>query len=499
LEDPLNPDYEDEDEADEGKPKLVEANIRPWPRASLTHPHLFDRHTPEGGGLWTDKTQLTVAVMRSIAQEQGFDIESIVEAHVEALTDALQDGSISSWPHTVRQSIYALAVSNSISESEQREAQFFQDFSIDTPPSAHITYFTSGSDASLSDSFMPKLTPLALYHASRDLETYSAFRKNWELERLIAITHANPLCFVTGIVYATFIERLARLGRTDMMQLDDYIFRKVVLMELFTLAKNLESDYGETEGHTSKTLSWIISNTEQLEIPELETRCTHSSRHCITSLMWTLGLFLLEGISTLSLDFTVERGAVYDARLSLVTTIFGFVAGRCKIESPYVDRLSRLEELLETSRNFAAALSLPTLTSPADVKPAENLGYVEKDDELVWALPHRPNGPLAAEALWFGSTLQNLASFFRRFWRLTGIGYFLRFLTKPSPFKTSAILIAFNAAVAYGVTALVLHGKRITAPKPSDGEDELHERYHPVLMPSKGGESRAFKSSFGSL
>jgi ADP-ribosylglycohydrolase len=491
--DPCNPDYEDLDEADEGLPKdsalLSHLEIPP------ADPYRdFDQHYSAYGSLWSDKIQLTVAMMKSIVSEQGIDIYSIVDEHVYALTDALHDGSLSSWPHTTRISIQSIAISNSLSESEVREREFLESKSVIPPSSAHITYFTSGNDSCLSDGFLPKLAPVAMYYATRDFESYTRDRKDWELERIISITHTHPLAYVCGITYSTFIERLLRLE--DIEEVGDYVFRQILLMELFSLSVDLESRYGEDGNHLSKTISWIVSNTESLEASDLMKRCQHSSRLCVNTLSWTLGLFLLEGITGELMKLTRSWGMSSDARLSLTTSLFGCTAGRTNIRLPYVEKLSRLDEILEVAREFSAVLLLPTSTKPIDVTPAESLDYVESDDSLEWAAPHRPNGPLIADALWFYPTRWiGIRSFIDRFWRLTGLKNFLEWVSRPTPLMASALLLGINYCIYLGATSLINHGRRITAPEPPPYEHEIHQRHYPVFFPSTGGESRSYKLS----
>ena len=491
LTDPLNPEHVEVDEADEGVPSespLNQTLVSTFPPSTTPEePFRVEYHH----GLWSDKTQLTVAVMNSIVQEQGVDLYSILEEHVEALTHALQDGSLLSWPSTIRYSIQSIALSNCVSEASLREREFLESCSVRPPPHASITYFSSGNDSSLTDGFLPKLAPMASYYATRELDKYSRARKLWELERVISITHTHPLAYVTGIVYATFLERLYRLE--DTAEIADYVVRQLILMELFSLAVEMESDYNEHEGHVSKALSWVISNTEHIEVAHLITRCRNSSRQCVNTLIWTLGLFLIEGISPEPIKLSEKVGGAFDAKLSLSASLVGSFSGRASLRLPYIDQLHRLDELLEAARRFYAVLQLPTATEPEDVEPAESLEFVESDTELVWAQPHRPNGPLIAEALYFQPLINNLSSIVRRFWQITKLGAWLEWLTAPTPLTVSALLFALNYAVYVGATSLMQHGRAITAQQPPSHEHQLHQRHFPVLLPSTGGESRTFK------
>jgi len=492
LVDPLNPEHVEVDEADEGVPAESPLNLNLFPSlqpSTSDSPLLEQRPT----GLWSDKTQLTIAVMKSITQEQGIDMYSILEEHVESLSDALSDGSLLSWPSTIRYSIQSIALSNSVSESWLKERDFLESHSVRPPASASVTYFSSGNDSSLSDGFLPKLAPMAAYYATRDLSTYSRARKLWELERVISITHSHPLAYVCGIVYATFLERIYRLE--DVAEIGDYVVRQLILMELFSVAMEMESDFGEEEGHFSKALSWVISNTEYLDVSSLHSRCHNSSRPCVSTLIWTLGLFLIEGISAVPVRLTENLRAAFDAKLSLSASLVGSICGRSSVHLPYVDQLHRLDELLEVARRFSVVLLLPTATRPSDVEPAESLEFVESDDKIIWATPYRPNGPLIAEALAFQPLLGSISSFFTRFWRITKLGDFLEWLTAPTPLKVSALLISINYLAYLGASTLINHGRAITAPQPPDHEHAIHQRYFPVLLPSSGGETRAFKES----
>jgi ADP-ribosylglycohydrolase len=494
--DPLNPEYEDVDEADEGVPKDSELSTSSKPD-SLGSVEPYQGPSSNSGGVWADKTQLTLAIMKSIVCEQGIDIYGIVDEHVNALTNALEDGTILSWPTTTRISIQSIALSNSIAEGEVREREFLLKHSIIPPRTAHITYFTSGNDSCLSDGFLPKLAPVAMFYATRDLDQYTSERKHWELQRIIAVTHTHPLAYVCGMVFVTFLERLLRMEEIE--NLGDHVTRQLILMELFSLATQLESEYDETEGYLSKGMSWIISNTESLEFPDLASRCQHSSRLCVNALLWTFGVFIIEGVSVEAIAATEACAMKSDARLSMILLIFGAIVGRKYIRRPYVDHLAQLDSLLETARQFYASIQLPTNTLPQDVVPAESLNYIEDDDSLVWAAPHRPNGPLIAEAFWFQPTWANISSFIHRFWRISGIKDFLIWITEPTPLKASALLLGLNYLIYLGATSFIQQGKAITAPKPPDFEHALHQRHYPVLHPSTGGESRSFKDRLSQM
>lgn len=487
--DPLNPDYEDIDEADEGVPKTMAIkssdNVPPKPSSKYLR--------ASTGGSWSDKTQLSIAVMNSIAEAHGIEISAIVEEHVNALSDALEDNSFHSWPKTTLSSIQSIALSNSTSEYEEREREFLEKNAIIPPARASITYFTSGNDECLGDGYLPKLAPVAMYYATRSLSDFSVNRKHWELQRIIAITHTHPLANVCGMVFVAFLERLLRMEVLEDM--GDYVLRQLILMELFSYAVELEDEFGETEGHLSKGLSWVISNTETLEVEDLKKRCVHSSRLCLNALLWTLGLFLIEGVSMEAIAHTESFGTSTDARLSMIMLTFGSLFGRKRISGPYVDRIPHLSYLLDTARDFHATLPLKTETLPKDVEPAETLEYIENNDSLVWAAPYRPNGPLIAEAFGVQSKWEQVVSYANRFWRLTGLKDFFIWLTEPSPFKLSALLMGINYLAYLGATAFINHGKFITAPQPPAHEYALHERYYPVLLPSKGGETRAYKDT----
>lgn len=449
----------------------------------------------------SDKTQLTMAVMRAITAAQGIDMYKIVAEHVEALSCAVADGTVSSWPITTLVSVRSIALSNSITESTLREREFLQHHAVRLPASAHVTYFTSGDESSLSDGFLPKLVPVAMYYATRDVERYSRDRKLWELERLIAITHTHPLAYVTGIVYATFIERLLRMEAQEDIELSEV--RRLILMELFSLSLEMEADFKETDALLSTELNWLLSQ-ERLKMTDLEAKVQESApRLCLTSLLWTLGLFLLKGVKSSIQRFTAGKGLISDARLSMVSSLVGWYLGRDELDSPYLHEMTHLEPMLELARRFASTLILQTATTPSDVTPAESLKFIETDDARLWAAPYKSNGPLVAEALYHNTLWGNLLSVVDRFWHLTRLGNVLEWMTRPTPLKVSVFLLGLNYVVYTSALALINHGKSISAPAPTlSGYEEhdqyeysLHKRHFPVLLPATGGETRAYKES----
>lgn len=486
LIDPLNPAYVVIDEAQNFPLALSDPSTKP--------PNVVEPKYGDYGGLWSDKTQLTLSVMRSIVYEHGIDMLGLTEEHVTALKYALADGSILQWASTARLSIQRIAVSNSISSSELREEAFLKSAFVTIPERPSITYFTSGNRESLSDGHLPRVIPVAVYYATRSLESYSESRKHWELQRVIAFTHTHPLAIVCGFVLAKFVERLVRLEMKPDLQ--DYVFRQLLIMELFSEAVRLEGEFGESEGIVSKELSWIVSNTTALELVDLDKRCRHSSRLCVNTLVWSLGIFLLEGFSSRMMIHTASMTFMTsDARLSVCGALCGLIRGAKSSKRPSVDQLDRLEFLLEHARRFSAVLSLPTETEPQDLIPGESLDFEEPDDELVWAQPHHPNGPLIAEALNHEPVELTLLKLPAKLWKISQIGKFLEFVTRPTPLASSLFLIAINSALCWGVITLIQHGKSITAPKPPEHEHEIHERYFPVLLPSSGGETRAYKQT----
>lgn len=363
LVDDLNPDYKWSDEAEEAIQKQAKKAVAPGVQPKRE----FDFPYSQVGSLWSDKTMLSVAVAKAMTKSGGVDMLSVSEEHVLALGDAVLEGNSESWPSTTRISIQSIALSNTLTESEARERDFLSLRGIEPPSASSITYFTSGNEASLSDGFLPKLSIVSLYYATRSLgvatwfgvresafdsddhsspnhnssspnhnssstnhnssspnpripsKYYSRDRKWWELQRIIGITHTHPLAVVCGITWSTFFERLARLE--DLSEIEDYVFRQLLLMELFSLASELENDYGESDGHLSKCLSWIISNVDHLEVDSLASKIRHSNRQCLSSLLWTLGLFLLEGISPrlvqLTRQYTIDAVPIEDQKQGL--------------------------------------------------------------------------------------------------------------------------------------------------------------------------------------
>lgn len=581
--DELNPDFKDVDEAEEAILKLKESNKVPTalPKREL------DFYYSEVGSLWSDKTMLSMAMARALAKGRGVDMLKVTEEHVLALGEAVTDGTSESWPTTTRISIQSVAVSNTMTESEAREKDFLESKMVSVPSHSSITYFTSGNDSSLSDGFLPKLSLLALYYASLPLGTgsfktslgasfYSRDRKWWELQRIISLTHTHPLAIVCGIAWCTFVERLVRME--DLAEVEDYVFRQVLLMELFSLASELENEYDESLGLLSKTLSWIISNVDNLDVESLANKIRHSNRQCLVSLSWTLGLFLLEGISPRLSQLTrsYTEGAVMstsgqdgrpasrfngdfnphsdsfgiaggfggyevstgsrrsgessqargqgsstllfspaDARLSLATSLLGLAIGSSIFPKPWTEHIWQLDELLEAARNLStflrspccipppdASLGAPSSSRPSqddhshqrydppaalDVEPAHSFEFVEEDASRTWAAPYRPNGPLIAQALLRTSLISVLASIPARLWRASRISNFLTWISQPSVFSASAVLLSVNALIVFGATLSIRHGRALTAPEPPRHEYALHERFYPVLMPYSNG------------
>lgn len=302
-----------------------------------------NRYCPNyGPGKWTDDTQLTLAMMRTLTRRRGLDWDDLVREHI-----AEWQRSTIGWGGTQ----YAVhRLSTGIHSIHQ-----------------------SGNKTATGNGVLMKLVPL-IYFYSRQLEDSECYcAKESDLITLTKMTHGSPVAIVTALVMSEWVECLFR-GK---LSLDSPEARRRALECAIELAEHFESQhikidervsipddtkdpnlqsYFSCNLRVSYYLKQLLANWDEVLLSDepLSKLTNGGTYHCASSLSMVIGILVTTNEFTF--ESTVLRAALIggdtDSNAALVGGILGGLHGTRWIPSNYVAELHESEMLIETAKNF---------------------------------------------------------------------------------------------------------------------------------------------------
>lgn len=216
-------------------------------------------------------------------------------------------------------------------------------------------YLTSGIQKVITNGYLARLAPIAMYYASRNLKTYPLDRRIYEIERLVRMTHNDTLCVIIGSTYAMFLEMIMRRGFTDTYEIPSSL-KKVMVMQIYAHAVSIEKYFHYRHKIVSNMLEKLIDNFEDLNtniVAELIVDCSDDS---LVSFVVVLLSWCTSNIDCSDIPFannlTMER---YHSG-SVVGAVVGAVRGLSEFPEELRNRLSRYSEIQELAPQFLLLL-----------------------------------------------------------------------------------------------------------------------------------------------
>jgi ADP-ribosylglycohydrolase len=293
------------------------------------HPFIPADFTP---GMWTDDTQLSlammVAIMESHLQKPGsLDMNLVVREHIKEWKT-----TTTGWGGS----------KTAIERLHNREKG----------------YRNSGNQA-YGNGVLMKLSPLAYYYSLLPHQDHTD-----EIELLARMTHDTPVAVVTALVQAYFFEHLYRNGEAV---ISSKAKKSSVLMQLLDYAESLESRYfisqrEEKEFLTSRLrkLNEFVLNSKDgtLTDDQLILVANGGTYFCVDSCTMVIGLI----IGTKQLNFDTILRAVYiggdtDSNAAMVGALIGGLKGASVVPQEYISKLDQHERLVHTAKQFAKVMN----------------------------------------------------------------------------------------------------------------------------------------------
>jgi len=274
-------------------------------------------------GKWTDDTQLSLAVVRSIMKANGFDLNEMAKEHVVAWRE-----STIGWGGT----------KNAIKRLSEGESPL-----------------KSGNKDSKGNGVIMKIAPLAFYYSSAK-NKFSRERKLKEIEVLTRMTHD----YIQGVVLACFfcltLEKIFTYTESNSNFFDLENNRKKFLQECIEEILSLEQQFQQKDELFSKRLL-LLQNCENLTDDKLVEISNGGSSYVLDSLTTVMGILLFNTPSFNLILRAVKIGGDTDSNASMVGAVVGGIKGISIFPSPYIDRLYQTGEIKTLAISFSHFIS----------------------------------------------------------------------------------------------------------------------------------------------
>lgn len=269
-------------------------------------------------GMWSDDTQLSIAVIRGIMKAHGFDMGEIAEAHVveyRRTPTVCRDGKYRKrgWGKGTEQSVHRIM--------------------------SGMSPYRSGSPVSSGNGVVMKLAPLAYWQYARGVEDRARYE---QYDQLTSMTHNNDIARICTRVHGDVLCRLLQTG--DMAEIGE-----------FAISRSLkhEDDFGGSNTETSTTLEYLANWEPNHE--DILTQTDGKGFYVPQTLAMTYGSFLLNAGTFADVIYgAVNLGGDTDSIASIAGTMELFARGKIELPNDYelIHDKAQLEEL---SSSFAIA------------------------------------------------------------------------------------------------------------------------------------------------
>jgi len=279
-------------------------------------------------GRWTDDTQLSVAVAKSIIETGSVNIESIAAEHINAYNE-----TTIGWGGT-RDAVRRL---------------------VDKTHS----YLNCGNAHAIGNGVLMKLAPLAFFYCK---QKYDTKRKFEEIELLARMTHNNTEGVIAAIFHTLMLEHIFSLNSNS---LDSFQSRRDLIYLASQTAKQLEDQFYKQDNDLYKvedllstrmnSLLSVMDKSNNITDEDLIEISKGGTFYCINCLTMVYGLIAQQSPSFQSVLKAVFIGGDTDSNASMVGAIVGGLRGPLEFPKEYVDNLENHQLLFEIGKKLAQA------------------------------------------------------------------------------------------------------------------------------------------------
>lgn len=262
-------------------------------------------------GMWSDDTQLSLAVAEALIEANGFSLDVIAEAHIKAYDETqevMRNGKLvkRGWGGSTTQALEKLKAGVSPEES--------------------------GTEGGPGNGILMKMAPLVYWQAVRDV---SANERYEQYDQLTAMTHVNPMTQLTTRVHGDVLHHLYKNGY-DIEAFYEKIMESASYHESVT----------KVEGDLTELLSYLPSLTSAEDILENTDGKGFKSPH---TLAMAYGAFMLNNAQFAdSVYEAVNLGGDTDSTASMVAAMSVFASNdivRIPIDHQQLAELPRLKRV----------------------------------------------------------------------------------------------------------------------------------------------------------
>lgn len=267
-------------------------------------------------GVWSDDTQLSLAVAESLIEAGRFSMAEIVRQHILALE------------HTPQREFEGDKLPRGWGKSTWESVQRLQ--------SGLKNYMASGNTRGEGNGVLMKLAPLALWQTAKESEL-----NNRQVELLARMTHDNDLSVVTALVHRDILSGL---------------FHEIVTPEnILGTAKERASYYEDifkNAGHKTSTLLGRLASLSKLSADSILDIAERGGFHSSETLVMAYGAFAEEPTFPESTLRVVNFGGDTDSTGSIVAAMSIMYSGEFN-EPDDLEKIDELPRLISVGKDLA--------------------------------------------------------------------------------------------------------------------------------------------------
>jgi len=285
-------------------------------------------------GQWSDDTQLSIAIVKSLIDAGKFDLTAIAKAHVEALKETTLG-----WGRGTKAAVERLA--NGVPPSE------------------------SGSKEAAGNGVVMKLAPLAFYYSCLSETAVSTEEKLKNVEALARMTHNNAMSVATACFYVTVVERLFRDAHRNVITADRGEYtdilstpagRRKFLSECIPVAKEMEHRFDQKEHLFSKRLEQLLLSFDDLTDDTLISLSRGGRGFVVDSLTMVFGILVQQKPSFSSVLKAATIGGDTDSNAAMIGGILGGMRGVTLFPPEYIQHLHQANDILALAEYFCGSI-----------------------------------------------------------------------------------------------------------------------------------------------
>jgi len=292
--------------------------------------HKFHGKTGLTAGMWTDDTQLTIAVAESLIEAGKINLDSMSEWHIKAFKE-----SVSGWGKGSRNAIQKLIEG--------------------------IHWSESGTSGASGNGVAMKISPIGAYCVAREsqiaendtrlIKRFSECNSNAEkIERLCKMTHGSRMALVSGFSQVQAIKMCLTCSSS-------IYFKEIFMNQVISICNEHEGFKPRDEDSLYRHLKevFLVSMSDyykDIGLENISKLFPGNPSYVYNSLPLTYLLFLKNSRSIESLYDAVNVGGDTDTNASILGAMLGALNGTKIFPKHLIDGLWRREEIINLANRF---------------------------------------------------------------------------------------------------------------------------------------------------